>query len=101
MESMSKSAVALAEKRAAYARRRHLPCIWRLTDRPSHHYDLRRVAPGAHAAFDAGGADVHPEGGAGDDAAQDGFAAAGEAGVFPVGIDVRVAGAGLDLAQAG
>ena len=66
----------------------------------SDHHDLRGVAPGAHDAFEAGGADADPQVRAGGDAADGGFAAAEHAGVFPVWLDVGIADAALHLVHA-
>ena len=66
----------------------------------SDHHDFRGVAPGAHDAFESGGADADPEVGAGGDAADGGFAAAEHAGVLPVCLDVGIADAALHLVHA-
>jgi hypothetical protein len=65
-----------------------------------HHHHLRRVAPGAHGAFEAAGADADPDGGAGGEAAEGRFAAAEHAGRFPIGVGVRVADVGLHFVHA-
>ena len=66
----------------------------------SHDHDLCGVAPGAHDAFEAGGADAHPDGGAGGEAAEGGFAAAEHPGVFPVCLHVGIADASLHVVHA-
>ena len=66
----------------------------------SHHHYFRRVAPGAHDAAEADGADADPDGAAGCEAAYGGFAAGEEAGRFPRGVVVWVADVGLHFVDA-
>ena len=66
----------------------------------SQHPDLRGIAPGTHHAFEADGADAHPDDGAGGEAAHLGLAALEHALGVPVSFVVRVAGGGLHLVDA-
>ena len=84
----------------AAARRPFLRSCFPARSPSLHHHQLPGIAPGAHHAFEPDGADSDPHFGPRNEAAQRGFAAAEEAGQFPIAFSVGVAGVGLHFVDA-